>query len=413
MRETAAEPVEADNWPLATRLAGWLAVAAIPASLFSPGATVAMALVAAFGVALWLKGRRFPADMVWAARFSIALYVVILAIDLINGGFLVSLKSTGINYLHLVALAPFAFAMRAARLEPRTFDRAMQATIVIAAVAAVVQFFVFSVIRPGGLFLNPIPYGFVLSLWGVFLLARGLEQGREGVSSILASLLCFVPVLLTESKIAWACMLLGYAIVAVWWALAHGRWKQLLASAAVAIPLLYVAFLAIGYRRMEPFLAELEAFWRDGTLSADSFGWRYELATSGLRAFLERPLFGHGLAEQMTVVFAHTSENGPDITFLNHLHNGYVTHLVSFGLAGLMFVFAFLVLLVLLSLRSADTGTRRAGFAITVMLALYMMVEIAFNMDPISGAVTVVMGLLLLQPAHAPGRPQAGLGISD
>ncbi|MEX0956182.1 MAG: O-antigen ligase family protein [Rhizobiaceae bacterium] len=412
MSETAANPAEAHNWPGFSRAARWVAIAAIPASLFSPGATVAMALVALYGVIIWARGTRFPARIAWAGRFTVLLYLAIVIIDLINGGGLVNLTSTGINYLHLVAVAPFALALRETGLDHRTFDRAMQVTVLIALAAALVQFFAFNVVRPGGLFLNPIPYGFVLSLWSVFLLSRGLEQGRDGAVSIGVALLAVIPVLLTESKIAWACMILGYAIVAMWWAVAHGRWKTLIATVAAALPLLYLAFHFFAYRRLEQFVAELELFFESGTVTAESFGWRYELATSGLRAFMEKPLFGYGLAEQMAAVFAHTSDNGPDVTFLSHLHNGYVTHLVAFGLAGLLFVVAFMVLLVLLSARCSDIGARRAGIAMTIMLALYMMVEIAFNMDPISGAVTIVMGLLLLRPASGDGHPETRTGVS-
>jgi O-antigen ligase len=205
-------------------------------------------------------------------------------------------------------------------------------------------------------------------------------------------------VLLTESKIAWACMLLGYAVVFLWWAVAHRRWKMLAAVVAASLPLLYLAFHFIAYRRLDLFLVELDLFLDDGTLTADSFGWRYELATSGLRAFWENPLLGYGLVERMSVVMLHASPGGPDISFLAHLHNDYVTHLVAYGLPGILFVAAFLLFAYYLAARCPDAGIRRAGVAMALLLALYMVFEVAFNMDAISGPVTVAIGILMLKP---------------
>jgi O-antigen ligase len=360
-----------------------------------------MALVALFGLLGLRRDAHIPSDISRVGRITIGFYLALVIVDLVNGGGLVNLQSTGFNYLHLVAVAPFALALRRVGLDLPAFDRAMQVTILIALAAAVVQFFFFNVVRPGGLFLNPIPYGFVVALWGVFLLSRGLEQGKDGAFSIAVGIAAFVPVLLTESKIDWGCMILGYVMTAVWWAVVNRRWKTIAAAAAAAVPVTYLAFELFAFRRLELFMDELRVFLADGTVSAQSFGWRYELATSGLRAFWEKPALGYGLSEHMTAIFAHPSTNGPDITLLPHAHNDYVTHLVSFGVPGLAFVVAFLVFAAWLAHQCADAGARRAGFAMAAMLALYMSFEIAFNMDPISGPVTVVFGLLLLRPRNA------------
>ncbi len=166
----------------------------------------------------------------------------------------------------------------------------------------------------------------------------------------------------------------------------------------MTVPALYVAFQFIAYQRLGTFLAELELFFADGTLTADSFGWRYELATSGLRAFLDNPLIGHGLHEHMGAAFAHASAGGPDITFISHLHNDFIAHLVAYGIAGLLFVFAFLGMVWIVAVRCADRGARRAGITVTFMLILYMMFDILFHMDAMTGALTVAMGILLLTP---------------
>ncbi len=404
MSESAVDYGQGSRSHALTPTIRWLIILAFPASLLSPGATVAFALVGLFGIYLMLRDGPVPADIARAGRVTLLLYLAVVAVDFANGGGVVNLQSTGFNYLHLVAVAPFALAMRRVGIERHTIDRAMQIAVMIAFVAAIAQFFVFSVVRPGGLFLNPIPYGFVIALWGVFLLARGLEQGSEGTTSIAVAFAAFVPVVITESKIVWACMILGYAIVALWWAVENRRWKTIAGATVTFLIVAFVVFEFFAYRRLEPFFEELRVFFADGTVSAQSFGWRYELATSGLRAFWETPILGYGLSEHMSVIHSHASTTGPGIAHLNHAHNDYVTHMVSFGTFGLAFLAAFIAFGVWLARQCADRGSRHAGLAMMAMLALYMSFEIAFNMDPISGAVTLVFGLLLLNTRQ--GRRQ-------
>jgi hypothetical protein len=215
---------------LLSTLAWWLAVLGFPASLTSPGSTVSFALVGAYGLWLLAMRRDMPPDLRTVHRLMSALYLLVLGVDLLNGGGWSNLTATGVNYLPLIALSPYAYALRSLRLDPSTLDRAMQGAIVLAVLVSVARFGLLTEARPGGPNLNPIPYGFVIAVWAVFLFSRGLETARA--SSLTLAFAALIPVFLTESKIAFACLLVGGLCVAVIWVVQHRRWKLFWAGLA-------------------------------------------------------------------------------------------------------------------------------------------------------------------------------------
>jgi len=390
------------KWP--PRLGRAVALLGFPLSLVSAGATVSMAVTAAIGVGIAVSGKSMGEELRRVLLFMSACYLVLLSVDLLNGGGLANFGSTGVNYLHLIALAPYTLALSALGIRMATIERMLQIAIWLGLANSVVRFFLFGEDRPGGLELNPIPYGFVLTMWGAFLLARGLELGRtKGRFSVMTALAAIVPVVLTQSKIVWACLIVGYAIVVIFIAVRKGQARLIWAGAAVAVPVLFASYYFLGYKRLALFRAELEAYFERGELTEDSFGWRLELVRAALRAVEHKPWLGHGIIERRTAAFAYADPNGPNILPLSHLHNDYLTHLVAFGAPGLVFLLAFCAFIFIVARRAADLGRRAAGYALLVMLMIYMTAEVAFNMDPISGAVTIALGILLLK-SPAPDR---------
>ena len=149
------------------------------------------------------------------------------------------------------------------------------------------------------------------------------------------------------------------------------------------------------FRRFDELYVILADFLGEGIIRGDSFGQRYQLLVAGMQAFLDRPLLGHGLNERMIAVFSHLGSNEIGTRSLGHLHNDYMTHIVSYGVFGAVFLVAYFVGLWRLVIRPADAGFEWAGVAIVAMLIIYMAADVAFNMDPISGATTIAFGLML------------------
>lgn len=394
-------------WARTSRGARYLAIGSMPLSLVTAGATVSMALVALYGVIAIKRGARLDETMRRAFWFLAASYLALLAIDLVNGGFLVNFISTGFNYLHLIAVAPLALAFVILKVEDHTIARAMQIAIWLALANSLIRFFVFGEDRPGGPSLNPIPYGFVIAMWGAFLLSRGLHEKQDQRLCLAAAVIAVVPVLLTQSKIVWAAMIGGYAVVLLVSAIQLRQTAFLWKSALLALPILVGGYFLLAHRRIAELFDELRLYIEQGSLESISFGYRLELVLNSISAFGERPWLGHGLDERREAVFAHADPSGPDIFALGHLHNEYLTHMVSFGIVGLVFVLAFLVFVVWVAWQARYAYLAAAGTGLAAMLAIYMCAEVVFNMDPMSGSVTIALALLLMRNRS---RSQADLG---
>ena len=379
---------------LRAKLTRALVYACFPLSLSSPGITVALGLLSFVGIRVW-QTDGMPSDLKRAGAWMISGYVLLVLVDVLNGGGVDNFRLTAVNYLPVIAQVPFALAMRHADVRRSAIDRAMQLTILIAIISSIIQWTVYGVERPGGLNLNPNPYGLVVAIWSTILLARGLEQGRRGVLSVALSLLATIPILLTGSKLVWACTFISFGYVGIRWAADHRRWRTLAASVPIALVAVLVAAMTVARERLVAFVHEMDQVIQFGNSQGLSVGTRLELALSGWRAFWERPLLGYGFAERMQVARDHGTRGGPDVTGLFHLHNDYITHLVSFGVFGLAFLLIYFGFYFKIALSVTDDAYRRSGVAIILAVALYMCFEIAFNMDPVSGLMAVHIGLML------------------
>ncbi|GAB5506237.1 MAG: hypothetical protein Rhirs2KO_14000 [Rhizobiaceae bacterium] len=387
------------------RIARWAVLAAFPISLTSPGATVAMAITALCGLWLWKQVKRLPGDIVAGGKVAAAAYVLLVVVDLGNGGdAAANLLQTGVNYLPVLALAPLAFAIRLSGVTAGQIDRSLQLTILIAPAISIFGFATGEP-RPGGVNLNPIPYGFAILLSSSLLLWRGLEVGVRGVLSVALALLALLPILLTGSKIVWACAIAAYSIASAHWIISNRKWAAVIPVVLVAASGAAIAYHAFAKSRLEYLWLELQEFADNGISMGGSFGRRAEMAIGGWNAFLERPILGYGLDERMAAVFAHARPGGPDLTIHNHMHNDYVTHLVAYGISGGIFLAVYFGLLLWLAANAKPASYKWFGYTLAVMLAIYMTAEVAFNMDPVSGPMAVFLALLLASRTGLGSRP--------
>ena len=376
-----------------------IALLAIPLSLVSGAMTVCLLLVAGFGFLLFLKERRADADLVRPHIFLLSCYFALILVDLANGGPPASLLTTAVNYFYLACLAFLAAGLRRLRIPRASFEALILWTVVFAAAMSVFRVVVLHEPRPGGLPFNPIPFGLMMAIWGVYLLARALEERAVKRRQFAVALLALVPIALTESKIVMACALVGYAILCLDWVWRQRAWRAL-AMGALGVPFILGLFVFLSYGRLIEFGDELRAFVENGDISGISFGLRYQAAVSGFNAFLERPWLGYGLSEIVRVAMDHRLPGFGDFAHFKHLHNEYVTHLAAFGVFGGVFVVAFLGFIIFASRRSGDPARRRIGIVVAAMLALYMTVEIVFSQDPLVGPLFFLLALLYL-PAES------------
>lgn len=403
-----------ENSSFGARIFTFLALLSLPATLASATGTVMMALVALYGLVKVARGS-LDSHLASAGWFLLAAYLAVVAVDFANGGTVPNNLSTAINYLPLLAAMPFGLAMRRLGVTGPTLTKLLRVTLACAVLLSMFQVLVLGVHRPGGLGLNSNPYGFAVSVWCVFLLARALYNDRERRLNLVFALAGMIPVVLTESRNVWACLFVGCGLVALLWAFDTGRWRELRRLAVfVGVPLTAI-FLAVGYRRILSFIESGYILVVEGTRTASSLGERVELLDAGFQAFGERPILGVGLNERIEAVHRHVDPFGPDVSTLSHLHNDYLTHLVAFGVFGIVFIAAILVFVFVRSRLSADPAVRDAGTAATVMFAIYMLFDVVFNMDPMSSLLAIVVGIVLTsqrpgerQPSVDPVEAEAG-----
>ncbi len=385
-------------------------IAALPLTLTSPGGTIAMALVAVIGAYLAYATVPLAPEQRRIAFYMVPCYFIVVGIDLVNGGGIYNVESA-FNYLPLIALAPFAHAVKIVRLGRGTFLAVVHVTLWCALAISLTRLVWLQEVRPGGLHLHSIGYAYVVAVWVVVAMSLFGSSNRllrmAQIAGIAAG--CFT-VLITESKIALAAMVVGMAAVGIHWAIRHGRWRQMLVIGIALIVPLGIASSLMMAERYAQLRDEILAFIELGSSHGSSLGLRYELAISGMRAFLDNPILGYGFAERMPQVFAHATPGGPDITFLDYVHNDYVTHLLAFGVFGGLFLIAYYVLTWRLVSRLPDEPLRRASYALLIMLAVYMMAEVGFNMDPVTSVMTIVLGVALSRTGRddeAPAPEQA------
>jgi O-antigen ligase len=87
----------------------------------------------------------------------------------------------------------------------------------------------------------------------------------------------------------------------------------------------------------------------------------------------------------------------PDNEFTNlwHLHNQYITHMVAFGIFGLLFLVGLLALFPFSGSRGGDEGVKRFSYVAPGLVAMYMLAAKLFSGSPLYGVVFVLLGIVL------------------
>jgi hypothetical protein len=371
------------------------------------GMLIPLYLVAAIGFGAAIRGARIPPLIVNVGLALLAWYCILFAIEIANNDLARFPRPLHADFLttYFVLLAfPFlTIGLREVRADLAALDRAVMATIALAAAWTLYQFFFMNVDRPGGFNgFNPIPYAMVVAIWSAYLLARALRSRQVDLVKVAVALLGLVPVLLSGSKLVWGCAAAGYSIVFFAWVWARRGWLVLGAAVlltAAASAALYPT--RIVQSRLAPFTADLVAFATAGDTTGPTFGARFATSVSGFHAFLERPFLGYGLADVKVAALTHRPASIDDFTRLSHLHNEYITHMVAFGILGLGFLLFLPATFGAIAWRTGDAGMRRFGVATAAGLMLYMAAELVFPRPNICGTLFFLLGFMVVAAADS------------
>ena len=240
-------------------------------------------------------------------------------------------------------------------------------------------------------------------VWSLFVLSRALRAVKIDWIALSVALVGLIPIMLSGSKNVWVATLAGYFALLLIWAQGAQRKSALGLVAVAVVPLAWLlSRTAFVQARITEFVGDFGAFLMSGDTSGGSFGLRLAVIVSGFRAFLDRPIFGYGLVHGKIAAMEHRPANFSSIARLKHLHNEYVTHLVAFGIPGLIFILSFLALFVLMAVRREDRAVRRFGVVVGCVLVPYLMADVMFTLPEVYGVVFFAFGLILFSPQKMP-----------
>jgi O-antigen ligase len=372
---------------------------------------VSIYVLSLLGIVAVFRGAHVRQSILRGGYLFLACYAMLLVTEYINSDIYNRVRPDRYDFwevYHLLLLLPFfAIALREVGCDLRRFEYAMMVTSVLAAGWAVIQFQYLGIARPEGVASgSPSTFGLVALTWSLALFSAALRSASIEWVRLTFALVGLIAVVLSGSKLVWGCATLGYSVVAVWWVWKWGKWQLFLLGATLALAVAFVT-LRIFEHRLSAFSSEMSSFFETGDTSGPTFGIRYSMAVSGLLAFLEKPFFGHGLADVMAAASAHRPSNFNMFTHKSHLHNDYVTHLVAFGLPGLVFLISLFGALVHVTGRSADIAMKRFGIAMISALLLFAMAEDVFAVEQKFALIALLFGLLSLSDDGA-GHEQTG-----
>jgi hypothetical protein len=396
LADTATAPLSPgwSRWGQAARI---VALAGFPASIVSAGATISMAVVSLFGLALLWRDRDFPDDLRSVQWKILPLYALIILVELANGGSVAGLGSTAFNYLPLIALAPYAYALRKLGIEPILLDRMIAITLAVGAAISVVISFVYGDQRPGGLDMDALSYGYVLGVWSLFVFSRALNGGRQALPLMLLVALSSAVLFYAKTRIIIVILIVGILTISAIWVVQYRRWRVFFVGSAVAISAFSLMIYYFSISRFSVLYESVAQFLTSGEITPDgSLGPRFAQIRAGWQAFLDKPLLGHGNSDKHSAILQYFEGNPEWRIYI--IHNDYVAHIVAFGVFGAIFLLGYFVATFTIMKNAGDLAHRRAGISMVVTMPLFMTAYIVFNMSPMSALVTLAMGAVLSTP---------------
>lgn len=139
--------------------------------------------------------------------------------------------------------------------------------------------------------------------------------------------------------------------------------------------------------------------WRSGDTSRTSNGLRMEMWKSGMDAASDSPWFGYGYKNANKIASKYASNNNRRIKDYSHLHNEYITNLVSAGIVGLIALLTLLIMPLIYfykNLRDENSYYYAAmGILLCAGYITFGFTHIAFGEEHINAFYVLFISLLL------------------
>lgn len=251
-----------------------------------------------------------------------------------------------LDFIPLLLVVPAAALMR--RFQPDDgvlyLARLALAGSVAAMVVGIIEAVIFGNGRASGLENSPIHFADLAMLAGFMALAGLFRQkGPSRLIYLLGPICGLVASLLAGTR---AAILVGFVLALVfvlmfWRQWAASLWQKLAVFALVVAGVIAVGVVGylLGFTRFLEAFQIARDFVQGGQVTDSSSLYRLEMYRSGVFAFMDAPLFGHGWHNQIAAALPYMSEiarEGYALDNWGYLHNEPLGFAVSAGFLGIV-----------------------------------------------------------------------------
>ena len=282
--------------------------------------------------------------------------------------------------------APFvAFAIFKAKINFTQLLLGIKFALIVSGIIIFNQYLA-GVDRPSGM-MHAELFGHINVLLLFFSISKFFEETLwERIFTLTAFSVGLAVMILNGTRGAWVVFII-LAIIYLWLIyrqyFLYNKKVKIMLMAGLAIIILGLTTTKVVQDRVSLATNEVSE-WMNGESKNTSVGLRLEMWKAGIQTIDHLPVMGYGYRNTNVVSGQYVSESTKQsITGFNHLHNDYLTHLVSMGVLGLISVLTLLFVplwLFVIRLRNEDAFVCASmGILLCVGYSIFGLVNVVFG----------------------------------
>ncbi len=362
-------------------------------------------ILAVLGIHIAITERKNPFKIKELKVFSwitIGYFSIILLSILVADGFNAELNHLGRKVQFL--LAPLiALTIYQIDLPLKKLLLSIKLGLIIIGIITITQFLLGNN-RPSGM-INQNIFGDIAVIMLFLSIAQVfIETPKERVITFIATSSGIIAIFLSGSRGSW----LSFLILSITYiALIYRPFLQNNNKRKIFLILLFPIFAMFmntytdASKHIKDAVSNVEN-WNSGNISLGSGSERLEMWKAGLIAAKHSPFFGHGYRNANKVSSEYTAPNNKrNIRIKTHLHNEYITNLVSAGIVGLLALLALLfspIIIFYQKLKNNNTYYYALmGILLCISYITFGFTHIALGEEHMNSFYVLFMGFLLPQ----------------
>jgi O-antigen ligase len=329
--------------------------------------------------------------------FLVMLFSIIYA-DGLNGDFYHLGRKLHFLLAPLIGLAIFQIDLPLKRLL-----LSIKLGLIVIAIIAISQYadLIPSLVRKTGMMNSNIFGDIAVAMLFLSIVHVFIETPKQRIITFVSILAGIIAIILSSSRGSWVSLI---ALFTVYISLIYKPFLQKNNKLKILLLLLFLTIVTlvatqtnVGKRIFEA-VTEVKN-WTSGNEKFSSNGNRLKMWQSGLRAAEDAPWLGYGYRNANKAASEYTENNKDWVKAATHLHNEYITNLVSAGILGLITLLTLLFAPIIVFYRSLKSN-RFCSYSIMGILLCsgyitFGFTHVAFGEEHINAFYVLFMGFLL------------------